>query len=320
MSDQHHHSARAKVRMRLAFWTARDRRSISAGPPWLWRGPCTAPHRDSDLPQDTATKIRRRRDSGLTAHHLYQPAGPRRGRLPRWVTLPRAAAAAIAAATAGALAGLLTPENPRIAALAAAVAVGLGCAALTIAVLDLWARRDPLRLNSAERAALAAGERTITWNPLSGTGPVSPAAAYALEALEVCTQIRDHPAWTIPAAEPLRWQFDAEEEIFQIARAASALDRHGSSPGDPFFQQSCSQLSEALLDRLVAMHRFLDTLTELHNAHTAARPDTEIAALAATQSTVESELATAAWTDRNADLIAHVDGYAIVAEIKPAGR
>jgi hypothetical protein len=260
----------------------------------------------------------------MPARQLYCPAGPRRGRLPHWVSPTRAALAALAAAAAAAFGFLVGPDSPRITALAAASAVGLGCAALTIAALEVWARRDPLRLTAAERADLAAGERSITWNPLEGAGSVSSGAAFALEALEVCGAIRDHPAWAIPAAEPLRWQFDPDEEVFQIARAACALDRHtaaaAAAGADPLYRQSCSQLSEALLDRLVAMHRFRDSLTVLWHAHTAARVDTELAAVAAAQSTVESEMATAAWTDLNVDLIAHVDGYAVLAEAKPASR
>jgi hypothetical protein len=325
MSDQHHlHSARAQVRMRLAFWTAQDRRGITEGPAWLWRGALTAPRRDTDLPTSTAAKIRRRRAAAMPAHQLYLSAGPRRTRLPRWVSLTRAALAALVGAAAAALGFLVAPDSPRIAALAFAAAVGLGCAALTIAALDVWARRDPLRLSAAERADLAAGQRAITWNPLQGAGPVSGGAAFALEALEVCGEIRDHPAWAIPAAEPLRWQFDPDEEVFQIARAACALDRHtaaaAAAGADPMYRQSCSQLSEALLDRLVAMHRFRDSLTDLCDAHNARPADTDLAAVAAAQSTVESEMATAAWTDLNADLIAHVDGYAVLAEAKPASR
>ena len=43
---------------------------------------------------------------------------------------------------------------------------------------------------------------------------------------------------------------------------------------------------------------------------TGERPDTELAALRAAQSTVESELATESWDALHADLIAHLDGLA----------
>jgi hypothetical protein len=164
-------------------------------------------------------------------------------------------------------------------------------------------RRDSLRLNAAELADVAAAERVVAWNPLAGTGKVSDAGAFALEGVALCEQLRSHPAWMLPGVEVMRWQFDPDEEIFQIARAGCGLDRYAEdtalrhargAAGDPVYSQGAAELGEVLLQRLVALQRCLATVTELDRAARAAGGPDEAsrrAATAALQSAAENDFA-----------------------------
>ena len=315
------HALRAQVRMQVAFWQAQDRRSISTGPAWLWRGTFTGPHRITDLSAPTEDKITRRRAAGLPAEQLFRPAGPRRFRLPRAVSAGRAAGWLAAAALSGALWWHTHPQHPRMGAVFAALAAAAAVIGAGITVLELWARRDPLGLRPAERAEIATRRREITWNPLAGSGGLSAGGAYMLEAIDTCTQLRDHPAWQLPGAQPLRWQIDLDEEMFQIARAGAALDRYQAAlhanGADEVSRRSQRQLADALLDRLVALHRCLHTLSELSRAAGgSASVDDDETARAVLAAAAENELATGEWNDLTADLLAHVDGYAVLAEVK----
>lgn len=124
--------------------------------------------------------------------------------------------------------------------------------------------------------------------------------------------------WALPAAQPLPWQIDLEEEIFQIGRAAAALDRVSAVAGDPIAERSAGDLSEALLDRLVALHRCQASLTDLYrSAQRASGPDAAGPAVTALQSAVESEMATQAWGELNDRLLATVDGYTALTGPRP---
>ncbi len=295
--------------MQLAFWKAKDRRSITTGPLWLWRGSYTGPRRLEDVPPTTAHTISRRRQQGTTdPHALYGAAGPRRLRLPTTISAARATAWLTAAAAAAALGIHLRADQPRIAAVCAAITAGAALIAAGMFALEVWARQDPLRLNASQAAQVADSARRIDWNPLAGPGTVSTAGAYMLEALDTCAQLQQHPAWRLPATEPLRWQIDLDEEIFQIARAAAALDRFAAGHTD-LERQSARQLDDALFDRLVALHRCQHTLSQLSQA-AAPEPGDDVDGIgAALAAAVENEMATGAWIDRNADLLAQVAGY-----------
>ena len=322
------HSAqaqRAQLRMRLAFWTAQDRRAITTGPSWLWRGDLTGPRRPDDLPEAISGKLAGRA-AALPAELVFTPTGVRQYRLPRWVATRAAAAAWTAAAVAllatAAVGGHTGGDRLQIGRIS--VLAGLVCAALAAATLLLtsWARRDPLRLSTSEQAAVAAAERVVSWNPLAGQGKISPAGAYALEGVQLCEQLRAHPAWMLPGVEIMRWQFNPDEEIFQIGRAAWALDTYAADTAarsergaaiDPVYSRGAQELSEALLQRLVALRRCLSTVSELDQAACAlAGPDeaSQRAATAALQSAAENEFASAALGELSIDLRAFNDSYA----------
>ncbi|MDA0250747.1 MAG: hypothetical protein O2892_07815 [Actinomycetota bacterium] len=313
---------RSQVRMQVAFWKAQDRRSITTGPAWLWRGPLVGPRRTTDLDPPTARKIVARRAAGMPAAAVYGTAGPRRRRLPRAVSPVRAAVWILGAGLAAAMAVHSSSGHPRAAAVFSGLAAACALVGSAAAALEIWARRDPLNLNAAEASEIAARRREIIWNPLAGAGAISAAGAYMLEALDTCTQLREHPAWQLPGTEPLRWQIDLDEEIFQIARAAAALDQcETSTPNaDGLSGQSYRQLTAALLERLVALHRCLHTLSEL--SRTAAAPPGECDQVIheTLSAAVENELATGEWNELNADLLAHVTGYAVLAEVKTSPR
>jgi hypothetical protein len=307
---QHPRTDRADIRVNLAFWAAQDRRSVTPGPPWLWRGRLTGPIRDCDLPAGTAAKIRTRRAAGIAPERLYSAPGPRRLRLPAAITRRRAAVLIAAAAAIGVLAWQLGPGYPGPVAVAVMLAGALAAAGTAVAAADLWARCDPRRLTPAELRQVGAATRQVDWHPLAGSGPVSRGGAFMLEALQTCSDIAGHPAWALPAAEPLRWQIDLDEEIFQIGRAAAALDRV-TAVDDPIAQRSAGELAEALLDRLVALHRCQASLTDLHrSAQPASGPDATGPAVTALVSAVESDMATQAWGELNDRLLATIDGYA----------
>ena len=314
---------RSQVRMQVAFWKAKDRRSITTGPAWLWRGPFTGPRRITDLDPQTAQKLTRRQGAGMGAADLYSTAGPRRLRLPRAVSAVRAAAWITAAVSAAIVTVQIRAEHPRAAAVLFAIAVAGALIGSATAVLEIWARRDPLRLSPAEAAEVAASRREITWNPLAGTGTLSDGGAYMLEALDTCTQLRDHPAWALPGTEGLRWQIDLDEETFQIARAAAALDHYVSSTPadeDSMTRQSHRQLTAALLERLVALHRCLHTLSALSSAAIEPVGDNDQVIRETLSAAVENELATGEWNELTADLLARIDGYAVIAEVKTSTR
>ena len=313
---------RSQVRMQVAFWKAKDRRSITTGPAWLWRGAFIGPRRTTDLHPQTAAKIARRHAAGMPDADLYSAPGPRRNRLPRSISATRAAAWIGAAVLACVVCALTRGEYPRVAAALAALAAAGALIGSATAVLEVWARRDPLRLNAVEVGDMVHSRREITWNPLAGAGTVSAGGAYMLEALETCIQLRDHPAWAIPGTEPLRWQIDLDEEIFQIARAAAALDRYDTSTAaaDGPARQSYRQLTSAVLDRLVALHRCLYTLSELSRAAAEPTGDNDQVIRETLTAAAENEMATGEWNELTADLLAHVDGYAVIAEVKTSSH
>jgi hypothetical protein len=312
--------------MRLAFWQAQDRRSITTGPRWLWRGPLIAPLRQADLSAPTAEMIARRRTAGVPPAALFDAAGPRRHRLPRWATLRNAAcwaAAAIGLAVMAVICARAAKDPIQVGAAAGWSAAGCGAVAIALALVSAWARRDPLKLTAAQVREIAAARRVLDWNPLAGAGLITAAGAYLMEGITVCGQLQDNPAWALPGVEVLRWRFDPDEEVFQIARAAHRLDRHETNAAGiaervsvtgiarTVIRQERHHLTEALLSRLTVLHRCVATLSDLEQqarrtTAAAADPAPTIALFGAT---AENELAAETLASLNTDLLAIVEGY-----------
>ncbi|MGJ6127352.1 hypothetical protein QN239_32760 [Mycolicibacterium sp. Y3] len=322
---------RAHVRMRLAFWQAQDRRSITNGPKWLWRGTHVAPLRLADLSATTAELIARRRVAGMPAAALFGAAGPRQSRLPRWAT-PRSAAywgiAAALLALVGFVCARATDDRARVGVLAGWGALACIVAALIIAGLLAWALRDPLRLNPAQRREVNAARRFLDWNPLDGHGPITTGGAYLLEGISVVGELTDSPAWALPGVDVLRARFDADEEIFQIARAAYSLDVHDDNTAQLAEMVTLTGiarttvraerrfLTNALLDRLTVLHRCVATLDDVEQRARLLRTDTvDTGDSSLFVAGAENELAAAALSDLNTDLLAMVEGYGEVGSV-----
>lgn len=324
-ADSEGDELRAHVRMRLAFWQAQDRRSITTGPTWLWRGTHVAPLRLADLSATTAELIASRRSAGMSAASLFGAAGLRQTRLPRWAT-PRSAAywgiAAALLALVGFVCARATDDRARVGVLAGWGAVASIVVAVTIAGLLVWALRDPLRLNTAQRREVNAARRVLDWNPLSGQGPITAGGAYLLEGISVVGELTDSPAWALPGVDVLRARFDADEEIFQIARAAYSLDQHDDNTAAVTRLVKLTgiartavvaerrMLTSALLNRLLALHRCVATLDDVEQRARRLRATTmETSNSALFGAAAENELAAEALTGLNTDLLAMVGGY-----------
>jgi hypothetical protein len=329
-------TVRAHVRMRLAFWQAQDRRSISTGPSWLWRGNLLAPLRQADLSAPTAEMIARRRTAGVPRGALFYAAGPRQLCLPRWATLRSAARWAAAATGLGVIAVVCSRfTGDRIQVGVAAAWAGAGCVAVAAALgcAAAWGRRDPLKLTAAQRREIAAARRVLKWNPLAGDGPIAASAAYLLEGISVCDQLQASSAWALPGVDILRARVDPDEEIFQIARAAHSLDRletdaaalaaHMQITGlaQAAIRHERHHLTDALLTRLTVLHRCVATLSDLEqrarNVAVDALDSAPVAALCG--STAENELAAVALADLNSDLTAIDEAYHDIG-LLPASR
>lgn len=324
-ADSERDALRAHVRMRVAFWQAQDRRSITAGPNWLWRGKLVAPLRLADPSAPTGELIARRRSTGMPTDALFGAPGPRQARLPRWVTARRATYWVIAAALL-ALAALVcaraSDDRARVGVIAGWGALACAAVALTMAGLLVWSMRDPLRLTAAQRREVNAARRCLDWNPLSGAGKITPGAAYLLEGIAVVSELVNSPAWALPGVDILRSRFDADEEIFQIARAAHSLDVHEAATAqraqllmlnditEDAVRAQRHHLTDALLGRLMVLHRCVATLDDVQQRArriSAERIDVDDRALFG--AAAENELAAAALRDLNSDLLAMVDGY-----------
>jgi hypothetical protein len=331
--DSGRDARRANIRMRLAFWQAQDRRSVTTGPVWLWRGRHVAPLRQADLSEPTSELISRRRARGMPVAALFGPAGPRQARLPRWAT-PRSV---VYGAITTMLLALVWLECVRAADDRAGVGVLAGggavvCAAGTLIVVGLlaWSRRDPLRLSPAQIREVETARRVLKWNPLAGAGPISPGGAYLLESLSAVAELVDSPAWTLPGVDVLRWRFDPDEEIFQIARAAHCLDLHERDESASSQTTGClmpaerSQrryLTDTLLDRLVVLHRCVGTLNAVQQlAQRSGTGNVDAAEAALFSAAAGNELAAGAWSDLNTDLLAMVDGYAALDQTSESGN
>lgn len=324
-ADSERDALRAQVRMRVAFWQAQDRRRITAGPNWLWRGQFVAPLRLADLSASTGEFIARRRTTGMPADALLGAPGPRQARLARWVTA-RCAAYSVIAAALLALAGLVCARAPddraRVGVMAGWGALACASVALIMAGLLVWSRRDPLRLTAAQRREVNAARRVLDWNPLAGAGKITLGGAYLLEGIAVVSELVNSPAWALPGVDVLRSRFDSEEEIFQIARAAHSLDVHEATtarraqlvtlPGiaEDAVRAERRHLTDALLGRLMVLHRCVATLNDVQqragwiSVETLGVDDKALFGAAA-----ENELAAAALRDLNSDLLAMADGY-----------
>lgn len=316
---------RAHVRMRLAFWQAQDRRSITNGPTWLWRGQHAAPLRLADLSTATAELIAHRRRAGMPAADSFGAAGPRQSRLPRWATSRSAAywgIAAVLLALVGLVCARATDDRARVGVLAGWGAVASIVVAVTTAGLLVWALRDPLRLTPAQRREVNTARRVLDWNPLAGEGPITAGGGYVLEGISVVSALTDSPAWSLPGVDVLRARFDADEEIFQIARAAYSLDLHDEKTAEvtqlvrltgiarTAVLTERRMLTSALLNRLVALHRCVATLDDILQRARQLRAGTmETSNGALFGAAAENELAAEAVTGLNTDLLAMVGGY-----------
>lgn len=318
----------AYVRMRLAFWQAQDRRSVTNGPGWLWRGQHVAPVRLADLSVSTAELIARRRARGMAAAALFGAAGPRQTRLPRWATRCNAtywSGVGMLLILVGLVCARAAGDRARVGVFASWGAAVCAAVALVVAGLLTWSRRDPLRLSPAQLREVNSARRVLDWNPLAGVGPITAGGGYLMEGISVVSELVNSPAWTLPGVDILRWRFDPEEEIFQIARAAHCLDMHETSttttaqlisiPGATTAEVVVDRqhLTDALLNRLTMLHRCVVTLNDVQQrAQQASAGNVATVDKALFGAAAESELAAAALNDLNTDLLAMVDGYAAV--------
>lgn len=323
--DSEHDALRAHIRMRLAFWQAQDRRSITAGPGWLWRGRHLAPLRRADLSSRTGELIAQRAAGGMAPAALYGQAGPRQHRLPRRVTRRSAAtwaAAAVLLAVVAILCAGAADDRAGIGALAGWGAAGCAGVALLHCGLMWWVRRDPLNLSAAQAAEVNAAQRVLDWNPLAGAGTISAGGAFLLEGIAIVTALDQSPAWKLPGLDVVRARFDADEEIFQIARAAFSLDEHeingakfrqmvtASGYANAMLRTERRHLTAALLGRLLVLHQCVATLQSLQlraqqaGAGGAEAADSDFFAAAA-----ENELAAASLGELNTDLLVVSEGY-----------
>lgn len=324
-ADSERDALRAHVRMRVAFWQAQDRRSITAGPNWLWRGRLVAPLRLADLSAPTGELIARRRSTGMPTGALFGVPGPRQARLPRWVTARRAAYWAIAAALlalTGRVCSRAADDRARVGVIAGWGALACASVALILAGLLVWARRDPLRLTAAQRREVNTARRVLDWNPLAGAGKITPGGAYLLEGIAVVSELIDSPAWALPGVDILRSRFDSDEEIFQIARAAHSLDVHEAATAqraqlvtltgiaEDAVRAQRHHLTDALLGRLMVLHRCVATLDDVQQRARRINAETiDVDGRALFGAAAENELAAAALGDLNSDLLAMADGY-----------
>lgn len=310
--------ARSSERTRLAFWAAADKRAITTGPGWLWRGPCEGPVRDSDLPDAVAAKVAARRRRLPADMVLSASISPRsillapmvNGRTVRrlWVTGLAAAAASVLVARAGAQS--LHVEW---------IAIGVICAAVVATALRGWVRQDPLRLDKADQRAIAAVTRTVVWNPMAGAGKVSAGGSFVLEAIETHARLAAHAAWKIPAMSALHARFDPDEEVFQITLGGERLDRldaflagetGGAGIDGAVYREERDELAAALLARLVAARSCVDALDELaHRADVLGRQPDIALADHSFGSVVESHWATETLVELHEALTAMASAY-----------
>jgi hypothetical protein len=325
VDDGEDDALRAHIRMRLAFWQAQDRRSITAGPAWLWRGRHLAPLRRADLSATTGELIARRQASGMPAATLYGAVGPRQHRLPLWVRRRSTAcwaAAAVVLALVAVICARATDDYVGIGAFAGWGAAACAAVALVFAALLLWAHCDPLKLTAAQVDEVNASRRLLEWNPLAGGGPISVGGAYLLEGIAIVSELDRSPAWKLPGVDVMRTRFDADEEIFQIARAAYSLDQHEinraqlarvaptSAYVDFMMRTERRHLTEALLGRLLVLHRCVGTLKDLQQrAQRGAAAGGDTADSTFFTAAAENELAAAALDELNTDLLVISDVY-----------
>ncbi|KAA1248217.1 hypothetical protein F0Q45_21835 [Mycobacterium simiae] len=326
--DSGRDALRAHVRMRLAFWQAQDRRSITTGPGWLWRGQHVASLRQADLSAPTGELIARRRAAGMPTADLFGAAGPRERRLPRWASARSAAGwsgATVMLVLVALICARAGDDRAGIGVLAGWAAAASAAVTLAVTGLLVWARRDPLRLSAAQVGEVNTARRVLDWNPLAGAGPITSGGAYLLEGIAVVADLVGSPAWALPGVDVLRWRFDPDEEIFQIARAAYCLDVHetATATGDQLVaiegftgtmvRAERRYLTDALLNRLLVLHRCVATMNDLQQrARQAGAEGIEPASSALLGSAAENELAAAALGDLNTDLLTMAHVYANV--------
>lgn len=323
MPPREAYESRSAVRLGVAFWGAADRRSIKSGPEWLWRGPLWGPVRESDLPAAVADKILRRRHT-MPREAVVSGWSPRSLRLPHWISARTAVRLTLLGMMLMIVAVIcLYSRDDR---LGLGVVAGWLAAATLIASVPIWAglawiHQDPLRLTRTDSSALQASYRMLDWNPLAGEGKPTAGGAYALEGIEACNELRDHPGWALPGLAVLRSRFDPDEEIFQIARAAMRMDqlaeyvgRNAMPPNDigattEIAARERSLLEDALFSRLVALRSCVNTLGRLQEHADSAAGEELPPGFGAV---VENELASEDLNNLNGDLVAMVSAYAAV--------
>ncbi|SHU71897.1 Uncharacterised protein [Mycobacteroides abscessus subsp. abscessus] len=257
-------TARAQVRTELAFWAAADKRAVIEGPGWLWTGQILAPLRPSELPTPVADKLRARGRAGLpVSSALPAGDGPRHFRLPR--RLRRAGTSTrwgIAAGGIGAAALLVAPTLAGSGDIVTVTGAAALTAACTLGAIQIWDRTDPLRLTRAERQLIDQSRRSLNWRPLAGKGRIGTPAAILILGTRYVRAITASPSWSAPQLQTLRWRFDPDEELFQLATSTHRLLELEHEPTDSDEAERI-ELHRVLIDRLAVLATCRDALAHM---------------------------------------------------------
>lgn len=178
-----------------------------------------------------------------------------------------------------------------------------GVAALTtacaLAGLQIWDHTDPLRITRAERQLIAQSRRRLNWKPITGRGRIGIPAAILILGTQYVHAIVTSPAWTAPQLQTLRWQFDPEEELFQLAVSTHRLTELNQEPTD-IDEIERTELHRTLVDRLAVLATCRDALAHMQTQGSTLEqlPDPD-----AFVSAAQNELALVDLTDWASDLL-----------------
>ncbi len=252
-----------------------------------------------------AEKLRARGRAGLpVSSALSAGDGPRHFRLP--LRLRRTGTSTrwgIAAAGIGAAALLVAPtlagsgDIVTVTSTTGAVALTAACA---LGSIQIWDRTDPLRLTRAERQLIAQSRRSLNWKPLAGKGRIGTPAAILILGTRYVRAITASPSWSAPQLQTLRWRFDPDEELFQLATSTHRLLELEHEPTDSDEAERI-ELHRVLIDRLAVLATCRDALAHMQ---TQASIFTELPDTDAFVATAHNELVLVDLTDLADGLIA----------------